>query len=276
MTNKPPIFIVGAPRSGNTLLRRVYMASGQIYIPPETYVVGELIRRWPKWLLLSWREKVWLFCAYFDRHKHRNDLDVESLSPFADAAIDWPREEQKLSNLLNAFYVFLAEQHGYTTERWGDKTPWNTMHLDKIVPFFKQAMYLHIIRDGRDVVASQIAADMRGVKESVDRYVSANLACEKHLKNATKVIRIHYEDLVSTPEETFRRIFEWSGIDFDPDFLNKVPKKLGDVEVLSHHAKVLQPISPSSIGKWKQKFSVHEVEGFGDSFHQQLKKYGYA
>ena len=44
-----PLFIIGAPRSGNTLTRRVLMASGQIYIPPETYVIGEILSRWPKW-----------------------------------------------------------------------------------------------------------------------------------------------------------------------------------------------------------------------------------
>lgn len=252
------------------------MASGQIYIPPETYVLGDLIRAWPRWKKLTWSEKVWLFCAHFDRHKHRQDFDIETFSPLADRAQNWSDDRRHLHCLLHEFYNFMAEQHGYTTARWGDKTPWNTMHLDKIVPFFKGAAYIHLIRDGRDVVASQIAADMRDTTGSVERYISANNACEKHLKNAQHVLKVRYEDLVSVPEQTFENIFNWAGMRFQADFLTQVPKKLGDVDALAHHANVLKPITPDSIGKWKNVFSHNDVEAFGKPFGDQLQRYGYA
>ena len=40
-----PFFIIGAARSGNTLLRRVLYAHPEIHIPPETFVLRAAIRK---------------------------------------------------------------------------------------------------------------------------------------------------------------------------------------------------------------------------------------
>lgn len=271
----PPLFIVGAPRSGNTLTRRVLMASGQIYIPPETYVIGEIIERWPRWFWLSWREKVWLLCAYFDRHKHRADLDIESFSPFADDAITWPKAHQTLPALFDALYAFMGREHGYPAARWGDKTPWNTMHLRAIVRRYPQAWYLHLIRDGRDAVASQIKADMRDMSGSAERWVVANRACLKHLPKGPRTLAMRYEDLVRDPEESFARIFDWAGLRFEPRFLTEMPQKLGDVGVHAHHAQVLRPITPDSIGKWRQSLSPEALTQLSPEFRKMMAELSY-
>ncbi|MEM6666163.1 MAG: sulfotransferase, partial [Pseudomonadota bacterium] len=176
MTMTAPLFIIGAPRSGNTLTRRVLMASGQIYIPPETYVIGEIITRWPKWRRLTWREKVWMVCAYFDRHDHRDDFEIESFTPFAREVEALPEDQQTLPHLYDELYAFMARSHGFTEARWGDKTPWNTMHLKTIVKMYPDAYYLHLKRHGLDVVASQMKADMRDLTGSAERWVAANQA----------------------------------------------------------------------------------------------------
>ena len=124
MSQTPPLFIVGAPRSGNTLTRRVLMASDQIYIPPETYVLGEILSRWRKWGGLNWRERVFLFCAYFDRHNLFADLEIDSLTPFAKQACALEKRKQTRQHLIDLFYAFMTREHGYTAPRWGDKTPW--------------------------------------------------------------------------------------------------------------------------------------------------------
>lgn len=273
-STQSPLMIVGAPRSGNTLVRRVLMASGQIYIPPETYVMGRLIKSWPRWSVLPWTEKVWLFCAYFDRHRHRDELDVESLSPFADDAAGWPRGRRTLGDLFDGFYRFLGQEHGFPAERWGDKTPWNTMNLKQISTFFPKAQYLKLVRDGRDSVASQLRADMRDLDEAAYRWVQANKACQRFLK-PENTLSMRYEDIVTNPEESFARIFAWAGLDFEERFLTEVPPRLGDVTMRDHHAAVLEPITPRSIGNWSRSLSPEQVAGLSPDFHAMMAHYNY-
>ncbi|KEO59882.1 sulfotransferase family protein [Thioclava indica] len=274
MTKNTPLMIVGAPRSGNTLVRRVLMASGQIYIPPETYVLGELIENWRRAALLSWRDKVWLFCAYFDRHPHRNDMDIASLSPFADTAARWPRAQRNLRALLDGFYRFMAGEHGYTQARWGDKTPWNTVHLKSITRFYPDAQYLHLLRDGRDSVASQVRADMRDIDEAARRWISANEMCERHLRKVSH-LQMRYEDIVRDPETSFARVFDWAGLRFESRFLTEVPARMGDVTLRTHHANVLEPITPRSIGGWTRSLDAAQVSALPAPFHAMMTKYGY-
>lgn len=269
-----PLMIVGAPRSGNTLVRRVLLASGQIYIPPETYVLGELIERWKRWIFLSWRERVWLFCAYFDRHPHWLELDLDSLTTFANHAQDLPSSEQNLHALLDQFYKFMAKKHGFTQSRWGDKTPWNTMHLRAIARFYPKAQYLWLVRDGRDSIASQIKADMRDLEQSAERWVTANQQCRRHLPKSRSLL-MRYEDIAKAPYDSFSKIFKWAGLEFSANHLTDIPARLGDVSMRDHHSAVLRPISSQSIGNWTKSLTENQIDALPDSFHKMMRDLKY-
>lgn len=273
---RQPLFIIGAPRSGNTLTRRVLMASGQIYIPPETYVFGEILSRWPKWRNISWREKVWLACAYFDRHPHRDDMEIDSFSPLASMLEDAPKEQQTIHNFYNKLYAFMANAHHFTTARWGDKTPWNTTYLKEIVRAYPDAYYLYLKRDGLDVVASQVEAGMRDIHDSGQRWIDANASCLKHLKKARiPPMTVTYEDLVREPEDVFRNIFKWADLVFEPDYLTRVPERLGDVGRHGHHAAVTRPITPASIGLGHKNLSESQRAELPAAFDTMMETLGY-
>ncbi|MEL6567362.1 MAG: sulfotransferase [Pseudomonadota bacterium] len=275
-TTVAPLFIIGAPRSGNTLTRRVLMASGQIYIPPETYVIGEILSRWSKWRGLTWREKVWMVCAYIDRHPHRDDFEIESFSPFANGVEGWEKSRQSVQALYDALYAFMAGEHGFTEARWGDKTPWNTVHLSHIVKAFPDAYFLHLQRHGLDVVASQVKAGMRDIEGSAQRWIDANTSCLKQMKRARRApLTVAYEDLVRDPETVFSKIFAWADMDFDPAHLTRVPEKLADVGRHAHHAAVTKPITASSIGRWKDSLTTEDLARLPAGFDDMMTTLGY-
>jgi protein-tyrosine sulfotransferase len=271
-----PVFIIGAPRSGNTLTRRVLMASGSIYIPPETYVVGEIVEAWPRWRRLSWRERAWLFTSYFERHPHFADFEIESLSPLASELEALQPPAQSLRACFDRFYAFMARAHGFTAARWGDKTPWNTVHLPAIMKAFPDAQFLYLSRNGLDAVASQIKADMRDLDGSARRWVEANTACRKALRKAPdRVMQVSYEALVREPEAVFSQVFDWAGLAFETDFLTRVPERLGDVGRLGHHAAVNRPITPASIGRWRETLKTCDIAQLDKSFWDMMSCLGY-
>ena len=275
-STRPPLFIVGAPRSGNTLTRRVLMASGQIYIPPETYVFGEILSRWKTWRGLTWQEKVWLACAYFDRHPHFEDFEIASFSPLADEVSAFPKEQQTIKAFYESLYAFMGKSHGFDAPRWGDKTPWNTMHLKDIVKAYPDAYYLYLKRDGRDVVASQVKAGMRDISGSAQRWIDANNACLKQLRSAKRAaLAVSYEELVREPEAVFRRIFDWADLEFSPEFLTRVPSGLADVDRHAHHQAVTQPINANSIGRWKDSLSEQDIADLPSGFGDMMRTLGY-
>ena len=272
----PPIFIIGSGRSGNTLVRRVLMASGAIYIPPETYVLGEVIEIWPRTAVLPWRERVWLFCAYFEKHPEFSTFNLVNLNKFAAQAAALPRNDRNLRNLINAFYRFLGNAQGISTERWGDKTPYNTHHLPAIAALYPNAKFLWLVRDGRDVALSYVEADLYpSLATAADRWTNANAACMAFAKRGLDVRQQTYENLVSRPEKEFAEIFAWADLAFTPDMLTALPGPMGDVEQRRHHEKVRKPISAASAGRWRDQLGQAELSALPKDFWQMMRALNY-
>ncbi|TYB89509.1 sulfotransferase [Oceaniovalibus sp. ACAM 378] len=273
----PPIFVIGSGRSGNTLVRRVLTASGEIYIPPETYVLGEIIEIWPRTALLPWREQVWLFCAYFEKHSEFSTFGLTNLDDFAARAVALPAAERTLRQLIDAFYLHLAKAQDAPTGRWGDKTPYNTHHLPAIGTLYPEAKYLWLVRDGRDVALSYVEAglypDLLG---AADRWTRANRACLSFARRGLDVRQQGYENLVTDPETAFADLFQWAGLEFAPDMLTILPGPMGDVEQRRHHEKVRRPISAASAGRWRGQLKPADLSTLPDDFWQVMHALGYA
>jgi len=55
-----PFFIIGSGRSGNTLLRRVLFNHSKLHIPPETLVLGHVIKLFNIHRNMAWKDIVYL------------------------------------------------------------------------------------------------------------------------------------------------------------------------------------------------------------------------
>src|SRR5207248_810105 len=142
-SNSAP-FIVGAGRSGTTLLRMMLDAHPELAIPPETHFIPPLKQLW-------------------DESPQPGDAVIDALlehQSWADFDIDPDRFRARLessgaanlTDVLRAFYSMYAEQKGKS--RWGDKTPLYVMAMPTIAELLPEAHFIHMIRDGRDVALS--------------------------------------------------------------------------------------------------------------------------
>jgi hypothetical protein len=189
---RPPIFVVGSPRSGTTLTRLVLDSHPGIACGPETHFLVEmefLVRR----------------------HWHR-------LERYGQPKDYWYAK-------CRAFFGDF--QHEYAASkgkpRWADKTPAYAQHLPFLLALFPEAQVVHVLRDAESVVASSL--DRWGWRKAwtaaqtwVDSVAQAQATGAT--MSSEQYLEVRFEDLVGKTEATFRSLFAWLGEEWDPRVLD--------------------------------------------------------
>jgi hypothetical protein len=188
----PPIFVIGCPRSGTTLVRMILDSHPEISAGEETKFLSDLERVVGEhWRLVSQYgyERAW----WLDR--------------------------------IRSFYGGFQEDymHRRGKRRWAEKTPGYTLHLPFIDELFPDALYVHVIRDVRDVVASHherwgYRSALRVARGVWAKYVSTARSFGRTLP-PSRYTEVRYEELVADPERVLRGLFEFLGVGWDPTVL---------------------------------------------------------
>src|SRR3712207_2484896 len=137
----PPLLVLGVRRSGTTLLRVMLDRSSELAIPDESYFVPQLAER------------------------HRAPVDVEEfvedlrrVRTLADWGVEPERVRERLRAGMTAGEAISAIFETYAADRgksrWGDKTPMYMQYLPLLERLFPGALFVHLIRDGRDAAVS--------------------------------------------------------------------------------------------------------------------------
>lgn len=273
-----PFFIIGSGRSGNTLLRAMLVAHGRLAIPPESYVLASIVREFNRYNYLPWPMLVRLVVSRFESHPQFHTWDTDLMPVYKDA-LALPPEKCTLAELLDLIYRRYMTIKFPDANRWGDKTPLNTLRLDEISLVFPNAQYIHILRDGRDVVASYLAAGLyKSVDDAATRWVKSVERAQMFERRwgHGRYLEIRYEKLVINPSTVLTEICHFLGIVYNPAMLNywQYAEKLGDVS-LSHHANVRRPVSTQSVGQWTKRLTVSDQNRAQEILGSKLLALGY-
>ena len=273
-----PILIVGAGRSGSTLLRRTLQAHSEVHIPPETHVLGHAIRTYARFRFMDWPDLVRLVLSQFDYQPGFDSFEL-CMRDVAISLDRTPRTERSCARIVDTLYRAHAENHGGSLARWGDKSPYNSLSLDAIEDVFPDAQFLHIIRDGADVVPSMVQAGICPSPESAaDRWVESVTVVDAYAtQHPATVLRIRYEDLVSTPREAIARICSFLGLSLEPAMLESesIAPLMGDVPRLDHHARAREPITTGSIGQGRNRLPRKVRTELAATMNPCLEHFGY-
>ena len=276
-----PIFIVGANRSGTTLLRLLLNAHPRIAIPDEliyfdSRMAGVPIEQWrnPD---LSPRE----YEAFVDRFLHEqcdplDELDTASLKEEILAGRPDFRRPYRLA--LEAW-----SQH-FGKERWGEKTPGNLFYADILLDMFPEAQFLYMVRDPRAGVAS-----MQEVSFFPDDVPFNALSRRKHDTQGRALLERHvpssqrmtvqYEALVREPEATMRSVCGFLGEAVAPQMLRfheDAERYMQDNAWQHHNAAATNPITDDRIDAWKRRLTAHEVAIVEHICAGVMQAFGYA
>ncbi len=271
-----PVFIIGVPRSGTTLLRYMINSSEAVYVPGESHFIPRFFGRNPRGSLS--RDDV-------DRitRAMRDDYPLflrKWQGPELTGEWLWRHmAEPTPSALLDAVYSEYARQRGAC--RWGDKTPIYTNHMLLIDELFPDAQFVHLVRDARDVALS--TDEKWGDRTHVDIYYAAinwsqrtrNVEVAAHLLGESRVHTLRFEDLVADPPAELQRICRFLAIDYDQRMAQ--PHLLGRKELRrkSFSAKVRTPPDASNQSKWKGAMPTRDIRLVQEVAGDVLRRYGY-
>jgi len=273
-----PFFIIGAGRSGTTLLRRILVASEQVHIPPETYVLAQVIEYYRRNAYQDWKSLVQHCMALFELHPEFDTFQI-TLRPLLPKLYALPEHERSLAKMLDMFYRFHAEKVGVDCQRWGDKTPINTFALNDLYAVFPKAKFIHLLRDGVDVVHScmrrGLIPDWRDAAQRWQQALYAVNQFEKHHGRACRELR--YELLVQEPDKAVSELCDWLNISYDADMIDdhEAAKVWGDADY-AHYASTLEEVSYKYIGQGRKLLSMEELQRLQDLIGGDLKCIGYA
>ena len=293
-----PFFVIGVGRSGNTLFRRILTAHSALHIPPETFVLGEVLESFRRYgRNLCWPDLISWTLSRFVFHPEWHTFDME-LGPLVRRLSDLPPQQRNLAALLDGFFRYHAEVHGVSKARWGDKTPLNSLDeraaagktperlgegtprtLERLVRVFPDARFIHIHRDGCDNVWSHLQGGFfSSAEDAACRWLHVVRQCKNFVaKHPERSFTVRYEELVAEPERIVRGVCAFLGVDFEPAMLvsEGSARSLGDVPEWSWHAQVQRPINAANPGKGRANLTVNEKQRLQDMLGRELESLGY-
>lgn len=287
----PVPIIVCHPRSGSTLLRLIFDSHPQLAMTPETHLNALFIGAAEQPAAADPRRTV------FDAL-----LGSQRWSDFhLSADVLWQELARldpgcSVGDALRTFYRMYASQQGKS--RYGDKNPGYVRLMPAVAEVLPESHFIHIVRDGRDVASSMRSLwfgpgdDIAAIaKDWVGALTCARQAAENLVGRYTEV---HYEQLVSDPEPTLRRLAAILDLEFDGAMLQhhaRAAARLSDLGELrkadgglfatreAHqaiHRRAREPINTGRIGVWHTNLSTDETAIFEAIAGDMLVRFGYA
>ena len=213
-------FLVGCPRSGTTLLQSLLASHPQIASFPESNFFNHLFSHSePKRRLVglvSRRAKPRL-ANFFQESGHT----VQSPAPYSL----FPHQlTHYFANTLDQLTCYQGKAI------WVEKTPTHLYHLDFIKRHIQQPKFIHIIRDGKDTVASLYDVRKKYPKQWPTEPASVDLSVNRWLKDVSISLQyvddpahfiVRYESLVANPEAILKPLCRFIGVDYLPDMLSR-------------------------------------------------------
>lgn len=229
-----PVFLVGCSRSGTTFLQSLLAAHPEITSFKESHFYQFMVplkyehRRY-KLQLVSRRFKPHIK-QYFEQEIKRPEL----LQYFPSVPIMLLQNQGFLKVMKH-----LAQEQG--NHIFLEKTPDHIYYLTYIEKFVPNAKFIHIIRNGVEVIASLYEVThkypepwggARDIDTCIGNWLQAIQTTQKYINHPNHII-VGYEKLVNNPQSTLEKLCHFVDLDFDKNMLNNYIKS---AEALTYEA----------------------------------------
>lgn len=222
-----PIFIVGMPRSGTTLVEQILSTYSEVATAGELPDMGMLAG------------------------------ELQAVLNNTVPAGDITQLSREQCDTLAQRYLDMLDRKFPKAKRVTDKMPQNFLHLGLIAMLFPMARVIHCVRDPLDTCLSCYFQDFTG--DHPYAYDLSNLGFYyrqyRHLMDHWRqtldlpILEIRYEELVREPQNLSRTLVEFCGLKWDKRCLEFYA---GDhLAATASFQQVRKPIYVSSVGRWR-------------------------
>ena len=269
-----PFFILGAPRSGTSLLARMLNSHSDIAVPDETKIFQTFVPLLPLYGDLRQPGRLQRLVADVVAWRWVRRMPNP---PQFDAVLERVARPE-LGAVFEAVLSVWAEQQGKAC--WGDKTPNNLYFWPVIEASFPCAAVVHIVRDGRDVALSQVKAPFgpKTIAMAAERWVEfvKRIRAIGERFGSNRYVEVRYEDLLARPHATITQVLQLIGQPFDPAVLQfHMDARPVDTDPVND-ANIQRPLQKNNSGKWKSVVMRRKVEVFESIGGAMLEACGYA
>lgn len=223
-----PVFVVGMPRSGTTLVEQIMASHPRVHGAGERRLAHQSLQRLPQ------------------------ALGLPSLSQLEPALVT----KEAILDCADWHLQQLRQLSEGRADRVVDKMPDNYQNLGWLATIFPKARYIHCRRDVRDVALSCWTTNFSRIRWANDlEYLAQRildyLRLMAHWRSVlpAPILEIDYEELVADQEGQSRRLIDWLGLEWDAACLEF--HKTGRLVRTASVAQVRQPMYSRSVQRWK-------------------------
>lgn len=182
----------------------------------------------------------------------------------------------RLQNMYRDLFLTLLERYRLqeSKPRIAEKTPDNCLYFQSIHEIFPESPLIHVIRDGRDVVASLLAQkwedintgektehchQVQSAAELWVRHVRKGLSMRSHSSGSSRYFEVRYEQLISEPEAILKSLFSFLGESWDPQVLNYHGFERNLANEPSSE-QVNRPLYSNAHGRWRRDLDSDQLK----------------
>ncbi|MEM7725293.1 MAG: sulfotransferase [Cyanobacteria bacterium P01_A01_bin.45] len=251
VSTKEHIFIIGAPRSGTTLLESILSVH-----PNFTSIEIETG-------IFTFRD------IYTFTNATRNMEERQSIELIL-------KDSKDIIDFYDRFTTFFLMKEG--GKFFLEKTPQHILHLGFIKRYFPNARFINIYRDGRDCYCSARNNEWVIQGNNIERYAKYWRKCvlaRLQEKNQLNILDVKYENLTSEPESTIKEIMSFLKEEYSPKQLNPQYYSQHKASKAKEFNKLSKPIDNSSQKRWIKELTNDEISTFNKIAGRELLKLGY-
>lgn len=221
LSDSRPVFVMGLPRSGSTLLSRLLNETDDILSVNDLYYLQAVLAEDAEQGTLSRPQLTRLLDNLLEVISTRATAEEEFIGQFSVSAeqIDEIRQSVLLraengpltwADLMNQVLTAVAKCAGKT--RWADKTPQNFYHFELLEKCFPNASFVFLFRDPRNILSSFKFASGEGHDArryhpvAYALYWRSAIRYYLRLKEKANVAMVRYEDIVGATQDTCARL----------------------------------------------------------------------
>jgi hypothetical protein len=265
-------FIIGRGRSGTTLLSKLLNENKQVHIPPESFFILSLLKKYKKKSLK--KTEIINFVNYLFKEKSFSfvwNIDKKELIQ------SLTRSKLKLNqqNIIKIIFSLHAESFSKKPKIFGHKAPIYSIYLSDLIKRFPSSKFIHIIRDPISNISSfkNMPFDFDNVGCLAQRWRIYNFNIEREkIKRPKSFLTIRFEDLINYQDKSLKKISSFLNIRHNNFYAGNSDVNLAN---FYWHKNLTKKTDKKVLSKKNNLLNAKEIHLIKNICHEELNFYNY-